>query len=250
MKYQYFYQTKGNEERSGWIAAKNRQDAFTQLRHQGVKPYKLIGDDPVAWRRWTAILVLFIALAGVTFAFLKTGRALDQSRMTRTVSVRAQVYGDPAYLRELSADGFRKAFAAPGDSFLARHAIPGRDCGDSTGTRLDGELSLAHLQIQEGDSEELKKLKRIINGMKDEASAYVQGGGSVQEYALLCCERCRTEQGILSQAAGRFDGLRKKLSSGRNTVEASESFVRVEWEKENRMLRSLGLPTTPFPGEE
>ena len=32
MKYQYFYQTKDNENRSGWIKARNRESAYTILR--------------------------------------------------------------------------------------------------------------------------------------------------------------------------------------------------------------------------
>ena len=36
MKYKYLYQTKDNENREGWIKAKDRADAYAKLRKQGV----------------------------------------------------------------------------------------------------------------------------------------------------------------------------------------------------------------------
>ena len=50
MKYQYFYQTKTNENRDGWITAKNRAEAYAALRKQGIRPYRVVGDDPVRWQ--------------------------------------------------------------------------------------------------------------------------------------------------------------------------------------------------------
>ena len=36
MKYHYFYQSKKNENLDGWIVAKNRDDAYAQLKKQGI----------------------------------------------------------------------------------------------------------------------------------------------------------------------------------------------------------------------
>ena len=69
MKYQYFYQTKENENRSGWIKARSRENAYALLRKQGIRPYRLAGDDPVNWRPWAVaavIVALAAALAGVS----------------------------------------------------------------------------------------------------------------------------------------------------------------------------------------
>ena len=65
MKYHYFYQSKKNENLDGWIVAKNRDDAYIQLKKQGIKPYKVLGRNPIGWKRWTAIVVF--ALAAVYF---------------------------------------------------------------------------------------------------------------------------------------------------------------------------------------
>ena len=65
MTYQYLYQTKENENRRGEIKARNRAEAYAALRRRGIRPYRLIGDDPVNWRPWAvsgAILALVVAL--------------------------------------------------------------------------------------------------------------------------------------------------------------------------------------------
>lgn len=249
MKYQYFYQTKLNEERSGWLKARNRQDAYTQLRRQGIKPYKLIGDDPIAWKRWAAIVVLLIALIGSTITLLQLKREVAVATQEIVSAPRAQIYGDPAILKDLSVDNYQKHFPCAWDAFLARHAVPGRVCGDEKGAAIEPIIpALDPLPILPEASDEMKKLVRMINGMKDEAKAYIEAGGSATDYQILCCERSRTEAGILEQAARQFSQLRKKLADENSLV--PEESVMQEWEKQNRVLRSFGLPTTPYPGEE
>ena len=73
MKYTYLYQTKTNENREGFIEARDRADAYTKLRKQGIRPYRIIGDDPVRWQPWAiggtmAALVVALAVA-VAVAF-------------------------------------------------------------------------------------------------------------------------------------------------------------------------------------
>ena len=67
MKYRYLYQTKENENREGWIKARSRDEAYTLLRKQGIKPYRVIGDDPFNWRPW-AIAGGYILLLAMVFA--------------------------------------------------------------------------------------------------------------------------------------------------------------------------------------
>ena len=50
-KFHYFYQSKENRNLDGWIAAKSRDDVYAQLRKVGIKPYKVVGKDPIAWKR-------------------------------------------------------------------------------------------------------------------------------------------------------------------------------------------------------
>jgi len=70
--YKYLYQDKENKNLEGEIKARNRADAYQLLRKQGIRPYRLIGDDPWNWRPWavgagyavllTTIVVLVILL--------------------------------------------------------------------------------------------------------------------------------------------------------------------------------------------
>lgn len=67
MTYKYLYQTKENENREGEIKAHSRDEAYTLLRKQGIRPYRVIGEDPWNWRPWAiaagyAVLVIAIVV--------------------------------------------------------------------------------------------------------------------------------------------------------------------------------------------
>lgn len=72
MVYKYLYQDRENNNREGEIKARNRADAYMLLRKQGIRPYRVIGDDPRNWRPWviaagyavllTVIVVLTVLL--------------------------------------------------------------------------------------------------------------------------------------------------------------------------------------------
>ena len=68
MTYKYLYQNKKNENCEGEIKAHDRNEAYALLRKQGVRPYRLIGDDPWNWKPWAiavGYLVLIVALLAV-----------------------------------------------------------------------------------------------------------------------------------------------------------------------------------------
>ncbi len=47
------------------VVARNRADAYARLRKMGVRPYRVIGDDPWNWRPWAisaGYIVMSIAL--------------------------------------------------------------------------------------------------------------------------------------------------------------------------------------------
>lgn len=67
MKFKYLYQDRENRNREGWVDAKTRDEAYTKLRKQGIRPYRVIGDDPWNWRP-AAIVVGYAVLAGVLVA--------------------------------------------------------------------------------------------------------------------------------------------------------------------------------------
>ena len=67
MKFKYLYQDRENRNREGWVDAKTRDEAYAKLRKQGIRPYRVIGDDPWNWRP-AAIVVGYAVLAGVLVA--------------------------------------------------------------------------------------------------------------------------------------------------------------------------------------
>lgn len=106
MKYRYLYQTKENENREGWIKARSRDEAYTLLRKQGIKPYRVIGDDPFNWRPWVigagyvVLLALVFALAG----WILCSGVLDERRGRRQISrTRVVLTGEEAEDMRLKA---------------------------------------------------------------------------------------------------------------------------------------------------
>ena len=68
MKYTYLYQDKSNQNCSGEIDARNRADAYTRIRKMGIRPYRVIGDDPFDWQPfifWGVISLAILVVIGV-----------------------------------------------------------------------------------------------------------------------------------------------------------------------------------------
>lgn len=231
MKYHYFYQSKKNENLDGWIVAKNRDDAYAQLKKQGIKPFKVLGRNPIGWKRWAAITVSTLAAVYFFWAWRTARKAAVPSMM----AVRSTLYGDASMIQRLSSNGWRTTFPNEGDAWFARHAMPGVVCDCPSNCMVN--ISSESLQILDKDSEELRKMKRMVNGMKKEMQEYLDAGGALEDYIDLCCERVRTEKGIKDSINGKFIQLRKK-----DPLEVAD-----DWEKQNKTLRSLGLPTVPLP---
>ena len=65
MIYKYLYQDKSNRNCEGEIKARSRDEAYTLIRKQGIKPYRVIGEDPWNWRPWAVAagyLLLFVVI--------------------------------------------------------------------------------------------------------------------------------------------------------------------------------------------
>ena len=88
LKYKYLYQDRENNNLEGEIVAKDRDEAYKLLRKQGIRPYRVIGDDPWNWRPWAisaGYLVLSAALVAVSvYAFL-TAKQLREIQMVETM---------------------------------------------------------------------------------------------------------------------------------------------------------------------
>ena len=85
LKYRYLYQDRQNNNLEGEIAAKNRDEAYKLLRQQGIRPYRVIGDDPWNWRPWAisaGYVLLSVALVVVGVIAISQARQLKELQMT------------------------------------------------------------------------------------------------------------------------------------------------------------------------
>ena len=84
MKYRYLYQDRENRNLEGEIDARDRADVYLRLRKQGIRPYRVIGDDPWNWRPWAisaGYVVLSVALVVVGIVAISQARQLKELQM-------------------------------------------------------------------------------------------------------------------------------------------------------------------------
>jgi len=92
LKYKYLYQDRKNNNLEGEIVAKNRDEAYKLLRRQGIRPYRVIGDDPWNWRPWAisaGYVILSVALVAVGIVAITQARQLRELQM---VEVEEEMY--------------------------------------------------------------------------------------------------------------------------------------------------------------
>ena len=84
MKYKFLYQDRKNNNLEGEIDARSRDEAYKLLRQRGVRPYRVIGDDPWNWRPWAisaGYVVLSVALVVVGIVAISQARQLKELQM-------------------------------------------------------------------------------------------------------------------------------------------------------------------------
>ena len=88
MKYRYLYQNRENQNLEGEIVARNRDEAYRLLRKQGIRPYRVIGDDPWNWRPWAisaGYVILSAALVAVGVIAIVQAKQLREIQMVETM---------------------------------------------------------------------------------------------------------------------------------------------------------------------
>ena len=238
--------------------ASSREEVFEALRAKGIKAIKVVASDGSrangevhgVRKRVVAALVSAAAVCAGVVAYIggeRTGAAAADPAVS---SPRHQIYGDPAVMESLERGDFASALPRVGDRMLAVFAQPGRlMCAKGANPRrLDAAQESAFtayakdqlavesdIEIAPDEPRELRELKQIVNGMRDEMRAYLaNGNGTPRSYWRRLNERTTSEMQI-------YERTRKELEK--------ETSLEV-WEEKNTALRRLGLRTIPQPTDQ
>ena len=258
MKYTFAYKTPDGVRHEDSLDANSRDEVFQSLRGRGIRPIKVVAADGskangevrgFRKRAVFALVALAAAVAGVV-AYLggeRTGAATAAN--SAASAPRHQIYGDPATVEGLERGDFAAHLPRTGDQMLAVFAQPGKlMCAKGTNPRLlDAAMEAAFaayakdelaaerdIAINAGEERELRELKQIINGMREEMREYLaNGNGTPRSFWRRLNERTAQEIQI-------YERTRRELEK-----ETSEEV----WEQKNDALRRLGLRTIPNPGE-
>ena len=240
MKFAYAYKTPDGTRHEDTFEAKSREEVFSSLRANGVKPIKVweIHSRFYVSRRTRVIILLAVALAA-SLVYILVAPPPEPSakrQVSGTTAPRHQIYGDPATWENIERDGFSSVFKCDGDRILALYAIPGKAVSGTLGLSRGAVLkALADCKdkdivVEESDVAEAIELKRIVQGMKEELRWYVADGvGTVETYLYRLCERQEEEVRIFE----------------RTSVELESNPDEKLREERNAALRAMGLRTIP-----
>lgn len=270
MKFIYTYNSSDNQRHEDVISASSRDEAYNLLRKRGIRPIRVVDAPGVVnklfgkGKRWIAIgflLCIVLALSVISFRYRSkmqsTSLVLENQSPDQNVEQevkkiqsepRSQVYGDPSVLQAIAVRDYRDVSEELGDQFLARFAQPGaafelpvtkkerQEIVNSIECSINTDIILV-----DGDSLEVAKLKRIVNGMKAELRSYVEKGGTAELYVVRLIERQKIEHGIYENIKAELQGLLKRMD------EKNREHVMKQWDEKNALLRSMGLKTLIMP---
>ena len=258
MKYTYAYKTSDGVRHEDSMNAASREEVFAELRKRGIKAIKVVAADGskangemrgVRKRAVAALVVLAAISAGVVAFFSGTRTAAVVAANSAAVSPRHQIYGDPAIVETFERGDFSNVLSREGDRLLAVFAQPGRlMCTKGTNPRklspnaaaqfadyAQNELAAdKDILISTGETREIRELKQIVNGIRDEMRTYLaNGNGTPRSFWRRLNERTLSEIQI-------YERTKRELEKEQSTQ---------AWEEKNEALRRLGLRTIPFPNE-
>ena len=259
MKYTYAYKTSDGVRHEDMMNAASREEVFAKLRKSGIKAIKVVAADGskangevrgVRKRAVAALVALAAISASVVAFFGGTRTAAVVAANSVTASPRHQIYGDPAIMELLERGDFTAALSREGDRLLAVFAQPGRlMCAKGTNPRKLSANAAAQfaayarnelgtdndILINADDPREIRELKQIVNGMRDEMRSYLaNGNGTPRSYWRRLNERTLEELRI-------YDRTKRELENEKSSE---------VWEQKNEALRTLGLRTIPLPNEQ
>lgn len=237
--------------------ANSREEVFTSLRARGIKAIKVVAADGSkangevrgVRKRVVVALLVVVALAVGVCAYFGGIRSADQPQHGDPLksSPRHQIYGDPVLMERLEHGDFSEILHREGDRLLARYAQPGRwmiPPGANSHRIPNASLTnffayvqndldpVNDLELLESDAREVRELKQIVNGLREELRAYLaNGNGTPKSYLRRLHERTTQEAQIYERVKGEL--LRESDEQA--------------WERQNAALRRMGLRTIPMP---
>ncbi|MBR0197661.1 MAG: hypothetical protein IJQ34_05975 [Kiritimatiellae bacterium] len=242
MKYTYLYQTKQNENKSGEIKAPNRAEAYAALRKQGIRPYRLIGDDPKNWRPWIiggVIASLVVVIAALLFSLYSKNGGGNTDLFAP--AKRAQISGDIHEIARMAENNWADVLSTNLDRLLSAYAQPGWNLGAVNMEEVDLDVLEAELatplERREDERQEVRELKNIISAMRADLKAHIVNGGTIRDYLEFLEERQQRECDIRAKA---LETLEK----------APDDMKRRAWANLNTRLADMGLAPLPEPGRE
>ena len=246
MKYTYAYKTSDGTRHEATMVAKNREEVFAELRKQGIKAIKVVaadgskanGEIKGVRKRVVCIVAIVTTITSVILTTFYYRSTTPTSPQFVAVQARRQIIGDTAIVDKGIATGWSEVFPEEGERFLASFAIPGVKAGqrNSTIEELNASL-LRSVEVYPSDTLEIKQIKAMVEGMKEEARAYIAAGGNIVEYGKRLTERQEAEIAV-------YNRIKAEIGQARKTMQKSDflSF----WEKRNNQLRNLGIRLVPF----
>ena len=261
MKYTYAYKTSDGVRHEAAMDAASREEVFEALRAQGIRAIKVVAADGSKAngaekdsKRTTASVVVaatvLIAAAIAGGAWWLVGRGgrgatvlpSDETQSTGgeakttsflTAQTRRQVIGDVAVIEKGIRTGWADAFEREGDRFFASFAIPGAEAGQRNTSEEELRRALeSAVEATPDDSLEIRQIKAMVEGMKEEARRYIAAGGTAVGYGQRLVERQEAEIAIYGRVKSDIEAAHKKMDSS-----AFEDYL----EKRNDELRNLGI---------
>ena len=201
MKYTYAYKTSDGVRHEDSMNASSRDEVFIELRKRGIKAIKVVAADGSkangevrgVRKRVVAVLIAIVALGVGVCAYLGgvlTGGSPESGIAFQTDQSRRQIIGDAAIIEKGIRNGWSDVFELEGERFLASFAIPGVKAGQRNTSEKEFIAALEfRREFSSDDSLEVRQIKAMVEGMKQEARRYLAAGGTVVEYGKRLTER-------------------------------------------------------------
>ena len=252
MKFHYEYRTPDNAKHNGVICASDREAAYAELKKQGIKPSrfaeapgffnKLFGKG----KRWIVIGVLGVlclVLGYLVILAQSTKRQAQSIIVSFDTTTRRQPIGDQAVIEKGIATGWSEVFPQEGERFLASFAVPGAPAGLRNTTEDEIRAALTRkVEATAEDAIEVRQIKAMVEGMKNELRNFIAAGGSIRQYGRRLVQRQNEEISYFTRAQNEID-----QAAARNVPR--EQLIS-EWEKVNERLRRMGIGSVPMPKQK